>query len=158
MKLIPLIDRAGQVRAWADRQTGLICDLNGKVIALIKWDGVFRANANAEQVGWFEGDHVRNRRGQVVLIQPSAKLDGVVTPRPKKIPPPPKMHVPLGQPLLRWLLPPPVKQHAWADFQSLFDDGLAQVRAFEQQVRRLANKPHQSPKICRKRTGKPQVW
>jgi hypothetical protein len=53
MKLIPLLDRAGQVQAWADRTTGWISDLNGNMIAFLSFDGVFRATANAEQIGWF---------------------------------------------------------------------------------------------------------
>ncbi len=142
MKLIPLIDRAGQVRAWTDRGTGWISDLKGNIIALIYFGGVFKAQAHAQQIGWYECDGVvRNRRGQVVLIQPNAKVDGLVVPRPQKIPPAPKLRLPIGRPVLNWQLPPPMKQRAWADFESLFDDGLAQLRAFAKQVR-LANKPH----------------
>ena len=51
MKLIPLLDRTGQVKAWADRTTGWISDLNGNMIAFLSFDGVFRATANAEQIG-----------------------------------------------------------------------------------------------------------
>ncbi len=142
MSLIPLMDRTGTIRFWADRRTGWISDLNGNIVAFISFDGVFRAKAIAEQIGWFEGNHIRNRRGQVVLIQPNAKLDGVIVPRAKKIPKPPQLRLPIGRPLLKWLLPPPMKPRAFADFESLFDDGSAQVRAFEQQLRRLANKPH----------------
>ncbi len=124
MKLIPLIDRAGHVRAWEDRKTGWISDLNGNVIALIEFDGVFRANANAEQIGWFDGDHLSDWLGRVVVARPNAKIEGM--PRPQKIPPAPKMHLPIGRPVLQWLLPPPMKQCSWADFKSLFD-GLSQV-------------------------------
>ncbi len=42
MKLIPLIDRNGTARAWADRNSGLICNPTGNVFALIEFDGVFR--------------------------------------------------------------------------------------------------------------------
>ncbi len=63
-------------------------------------------------------------------------------PRTHKIPQvPPKVRVHIGRPLLKWSLPSAMKQHAWADFEALFDDGSAQVRAFEQELRRLANKP-----------------
>ncbi len=150
MKLFPLIDRTGTIRFWADRRTGWISD----IVALISFDGVFRAKAIAEQIGWFEGNHIRNRRGQVVLIQPNAKLDGVIMPRAKKISKPPQLHLPIGCPLLKWLLPPPMKPRAFADFESLFDDGLAQIRAFEEQLQRLANRPHRfSEKRARKRTA-----
>jgi hypothetical protein len=132
MKLIPLIDRTGAVRAWADRSTGWISNLNGKIAALIEFDGVFKAQAIAEQIGWFGGDHLRDRRGRVVLARPSAKIEGIVMPRPHNIPPAPSLRLPVAAPLLKWILPPPMKQRAWADLESLFDDGLAQVRAFEE--------------------------
>jgi len=115
--------------------------LNGKIFALIEFDGVFKAQAIAEQIGWFDGDHLRDRRGRVVLVRPSAKIDGLVMPHPQKIPPAPRLRLPTGRPLLKWLLPPPMKQRAWADLESLFDDGLAQIRAFEEQVRSFASKP-----------------
>ena len=133
MKLIPLIDRAGHVRAWADRSTGWISNLNGKIFALIEFDGVFKAQAIAKQIGWSGGDHLRDRLGRVVLARPSAKIEGIVMPRPHKIPPAPRLRLPVGAPLLKWSLPPPMEQRAWADFKSLFDDGMAQIRAFEEQ-------------------------
>jgi hypothetical protein len=40
MKLIPLLDRTGTTTAWADRQTGWVSDLTGKVFALVAFDGV----------------------------------------------------------------------------------------------------------------------
>ncbi len=140
MKLVPLIDRSGTVRAWADRNSGLICNLTGNVFALIEFDGVFRFAGT--QIGWWFDDHVRERRGRVALARLGAKIEGLNMPLVKKVPEPPKIYLPLGRPLLQWLLPPPMKQHAWADFEALFDDGSAQVRAFEQELRRLANKPH----------------
>jgi hypothetical protein len=42
---------------------------------------------------------------------------------------------------LQWLLPPPMKQRAWADLKALFDDGMERVRVFEEELRSLANKP-----------------
>ena len=36
MKLIPLLDRTGTTKAWADRQTDWISDLTGKVLALVR--------------------------------------------------------------------------------------------------------------------------
>jgi hypothetical protein len=35
--MIPLLDRTGTVKAWADRQTGWISDLTGKVFALVSF-------------------------------------------------------------------------------------------------------------------------
>ncbi len=153
--MIPLIDRAGQVRAWADRRTGWISDLNGNIIALIEQlgNGVFVAEAHARQIGWYDCDGVvRNRRGQVALIQPTAKLDGLVVPRPQRIPVAPKLRLPIGRPVLHWLSASPMKQRTWADFETLFD-GLAQLRAFEQKVRSLATKLHRAnQKTHRKRS------
>ena len=146
MTLIPLIDRAGQVRAWADRRTGWISDMNGKIIALIEQlgNGVFIAEAHARQIGWYDCDGVvRNRRGQVVLVQPNAKVDGLVIPRPQRIPAAPKARAPIGRPTLSWQLPLPMKQRAWADFETLFD-GPAQLRAFAQKVRSLMSRPPQT--------------
>ncbi len=135
MKQIPLIDRSGGVRAWADRGTG-------SAIALIYFGGVFKAQAHAGQIGWFDCEGVvRNRRGQVVLVQPNAKVDGLVIPRSQRIPAAPKLRLPIGRPTPSWQLPPPMKQRAWADFETLFD-GLAQLRAFEKKLRSLATKPH----------------
>jgi len=75
MKIIPLIDRTGTVRAWADRKSGWTCNPTGNVFLLIAFDGVFRFTG--EQVGWFYGDHIRNRNGQVVLSRPNAKIEGL---------------------------------------------------------------------------------
>ncbi len=138
MKIIPLIDRTGNVRAWADRKSGWTCNPTGNVFLLIAFDGVF--GFAGEQLDWLYGDHIRNRNGQVVLSRPNAKIEGVPLPRLKKIPPPPKIHMPTGRPELRWLLMPPFKRaYAWADFRSLFD-GLAQIRAYEEKLRRFHRK------------------
>lgn len=39
--LIPLIDRTGAVKAWADRVSGWICNPIGSVFALTEFDAVF---------------------------------------------------------------------------------------------------------------------
>jgi len=140
MNLIPLIDRTGAVRAWADRKSGWICNPTGSVFLLIAFDGVFRFAG--EQIGWFYGDHIRDRYGRVVLARPGAKIDGLSMPRPKKSPEPPKIYLPTGHPVLRWLLPPPpIKPGAWADFKLLFDDGLERIRAFEKKAAELCKQP-----------------
>ena len=86
MKLVPLIDHTGIIRAWADRKTGWACIPTDNVFLFIAFDGVFRLTG--EQVGWFYGDHIRNRNGQVVLSRPNANIEGLIMPRPEKIPPP----------------------------------------------------------------------
>ncbi len=155
MQFFPLLDREGQVGAWADRKTGWISDLNGSVVAVIEFDGVFTAQATGEQIGWFCGDHLRDRLGRVVLARPGGRIEGIIMPRRHKIPQvPPKVRVPIGRPLLKWSLPSAMKQRAWAGFEALFGDGSAQVRAFEQELRRLANEPHRfSEKRTRKSTA-----
>lgn len=151
MKLIQLIDRASKVRAWTDRRTGWVSDLNGNIISLIYFGGVFKARAHAPQIGWYECEGViRNRCGQVVLIQPNAKVDGLVMPRSQRIPTAPKLRLPIGRPVLNWLSASPIKQAVWADFETLFD-GLAQLRAFEQKIRTLMPKPQRT---SRKNTAK----
>jgi hypothetical protein len=131
MKLIPLIDRTGTVWAWADRKTGWVCNPIENVFLLIAFDGVFRFTG--EQMGWFFGDHIRNRNGQVVLARPNANIDGLIMPRAKKIPPPPQIRMPTGRPVAHWVLPPPYKGRTWADVESLFS-GLSRVRGFVEQA------------------------
>jgi hypothetical protein len=134
MKLIPLIDSRGVVKTWADRKTGWICNPTGRVFALIDFDGVF--GLTGERVGWFYGDHIRNRNGQVVLSRLDVKIEVLTMPRPEKIPPSPKIHMPTGRPVPHWVLPPPYKGRTWADVESLFD-GLSRVRGFEGRLRQL---------------------
>jgi hypothetical protein len=132
MQLIPLIDRTGTITAWADRKTGWACNPKGNVFLFIAFDGVFRSTG--EQIGWFYGDHIRNRNGQVVLSRLDVKIEGLTMPRWKEIPPAPKTHMPMGRPVAHWVLLPPHKGRTWADVKSLFD-GLSRVRGFEQRLR-----------------------
>jgi len=138
MKLIPLVDRFGTVRAWADRKSGLVSNPAGNALALIEFDAVFRFSGS--QIGWWFGDHIRDRYGQVVLARPSAKIDGLAMPRPQESPEPAKIYLPSGRPVLQWLLPPPMKQHAWGNLESLFSGGLERVRAFEANLRKFQQK------------------
>jgi len=127
--MVPLLDRSGHVKAWADPSSGWICSLAGKVFALVAFDGVF--NLAGSRIGWWFGDHLRDRFGRVVLSRRSAGLN---MPRPEKIPQPPKVNLPSVHPVLRWLLMPPLKRREWTDIKSLFD-GLSQIRAYEQRIR-----------------------
>ena len=72
MKLVPLLDRSGNVKAWADPGSGWIIDLAGKVFAFVSFDGIF--TRRGIQIGWWLGDHIRNRYGHVVLSRPTRKL------------------------------------------------------------------------------------
>ena len=86
MNLMPLMDRRGDARAWADRKSGWVSDRMGNVFALVWFDGVF--NRTGAQIGGWYGDHIRDRYGRVVLVRPSTKIEDVNMPHPKKIPPP----------------------------------------------------------------------
>jgi hypothetical protein len=138
MQLIPLVDRFGAVRAWADRRSGLVSNPAAHPFALIKFDALFRFSGT--QIGWWFGDHIRDRYGRVVLARPKAKVGGLAMPGPQKSPEPPKIHLPLGRPVLQWLLPPPIKQHAWGNLESLFSGSLERVRAFEVKLRKFEQK------------------
>lgn len=125
MKLIPLMDRTGATRAWADRQTGWISDLKGKAWALVAFDGVF--SRTGIQVGWWHGDYITDRFGRIVLAQIRARIDGVAMPMPRKIPRPPMLHLPSARPALQWLLIPPLNAHRWVDFESFHASGLTRT-------------------------------
>jgi hypothetical protein len=84
MKLVPLFDRVGTVKAWADRSSGWISDLSGTVFALVSFDGVF--DRTGAQIGWWYGDYIRDRYGRGVLFRPSTKIQSFHRPRLDKIP------------------------------------------------------------------------
>ena len=141
MNLVPLIDRTGRTRAWADRQTGWISDLTGKVFALVAFDGIF--DTTGAQIGWWQGDYIADRFGRVVLSKLRVKIDNVTVPQPKEMPRrPPLFHLPSAHPTLRWLLPPPLKSHRWTDFTSFLDTlghtqtAAERLRDFQETVRR----------------------
>jgi 4-fold beta-flower domain-containing protein len=92
MKLVPLLDRSGNVKAWADPGSDWIIDLAGKVFAFVSFDGIF--TRRGIQIGWWLGDHIRNRYGHVVLSRRNAEIDGIKIPLPKRLPTPPKAHLP----------------------------------------------------------------
>ncbi len=132
MKLVPLMDRAGSTKAWADPQTGWISDLMGNVFALIAFDGVF--NRSGAQLGYWHGDYIQDRYGRVVLFQPGRKIENISMPRPQSSPPPPKTQLPSAHPTLRRLLMPPLKAHGWGDFTSFFD-GVVHRRTAAEKLR-----------------------
>jgi len=114
MKLVPLLDRSGHVKAWADRETGWISDLTGKVLALVAFDGVF--DRTGAQIGWWRGTYIQDRHAHVVLYRPKARIPNLSMPAPKRIPRPPPLQLPSGHPTLRWLLTPPLTARGWAGF------------------------------------------
>jgi hypothetical protein len=140
MKLIPLLDRTGNTRAWADRRTGWIANLAGRVFALVAWDGFF--DRTGAQIGWWHGDYVYDRYGRVVLFRVGRKIGNLNIPRSRPIPPPPKVQLPPAHPTLRWLLPPPLTRRSWVDFTSFFGalgyprTAVEKLRDFRERVER----------------------
>jgi hypothetical protein len=137
MKLAPLLDRFGNVKAWVNPESGWIIDLAGKVFAFVSFDGIF--TQRGIQIGWWLGDHIRNRYGYVVLSQPDAEIDGIKISLPERLPTPPKAHLPTSHPAMIRLLTPLLKKHQWADFSSLHH-GFEQLLAYEKKARRLRPK------------------
>ena len=115
MKSIPLMDRTGSTKAWADQRSGWISDLTGKFFALVAFDGVFD-RATGAQIGWWRGTYISDQHGHVVLFRPNARIQNLSMPQPKRIPRPPTLQLPSGHPTLRWLLMPPLTARGWADF------------------------------------------
>ena len=52
MKIIPLLDSKGTVKAWADRQTGWINDLTGNVFCAYQIRRRFFSNRRADWLVW----------------------------------------------------------------------------------------------------------
>ncbi len=124
------MDRAGNTMAWADPNSGWISDQKGNVFALVWFAGVF--DRTGAQVGWWYGDHIRDRYGRVVLFLPRTRIEGLVMPRQGRTLPPPKLHLPSHHPVLKWSATPSLKRHQWADLRSLHD-GLGRLRAWAAQ-------------------------
>src|SRR4029077_11747667 len=111
MKLMPLMDRRGDATAWADPDSGWVSDQIGRVFALVWFDGVF--NQTGAQIGWWYGDHIRDRYGRVVLVRPGTKIENVNVPRLKRIPQPRCCISPSRHPVLKWLPTPASKKYQW---------------------------------------------
>ena len=131
MKLIPLMDRTGSTKAWADQRSGWISDLTGKFFALVAFDGVFD-RATGAQIGWWRGTYIQDGHAHVVLYRTNARIQNLSMPQPKQIPRRPNLQLPSGHPTLRWLLMPHLTAHGWADFEAFFCAlGHAQMTAAE---------------------------
>ena len=120
MKLLPLMDRIGDTRAWVDRHSGWISDLTGNVFAFVKFYGVF--SRTGAQIGWFGDGYIQDRLGCVVLFISGKRIEHLVMPSPRRIPRPPRLlQLPADHPTLRWLLWPPRKKPLWGDFATFYD-------------------------------------
>jgi len=117
MKLLPLLDRTGSVKFWADPRSSWMGDLDGNAVALIAVDAAY--DRNGVQLGWWYGDHLRNRNGQVVLFVFRSKIEGLMMPAEKPISRMPTLRLPSGKPNFDRLGVKPAKKHEWADVTSL---------------------------------------
>jgi len=106
-------------------------DLDGNAVALIAVDAVY--DRDGIQLGWWYGDHLRNRNGQVVLFVSRSKIEGLMMPAENPISRVPTLRVPSGKPNFDRLGVKPAKKHEWAGVTSLpFQDRsrrtLAQIK------------------------------
>jgi hypothetical protein len=144
MKLLPLLDRTGNVKYWADPRSSWMVDLDGNAVALIAVDAVY--DRNGVQVGWWYGDHLRNRNGQVVLFVSRSKIEGLMMPAEKTISRMPTLRLPSGKPNFDRLGIKPAKKHEWADVTSLpFQDRRRRTLAQIKRVLALAAERHLKP-------------
>src|ERR1035441_4885598 len=67
-------------------------DLDGNAVGLIAVDAVY--DRNGVQLGWWYGDHLRNRNGQVVLFVTRSKIEGLMMPAEKPISRVPTLRLP----------------------------------------------------------------
>jgi hypothetical protein len=117
MKLLPLLDRTGNVKFWADPRSSWMVDLDGNAAGFIAVDTVY--DRNGVQLGWWYGDHLRNRNGQVVLFVSRCKIEGLMMPAEKPVSRVPTLRLPSGRPNFERLGVQPVKKYEWADVTSL---------------------------------------
>jgi hypothetical protein len=141
MKLLPLLDRTGNVKFWVDPRTSWMVDLDGNAVGLIAIDAVY--DRNGVQLGWWYGDHLRNRNGQVVLFVFRSKIEGLTMPAEKPISRVPTLRGPSGNPNFDRLGVKPVKKHEWADVTSLpFQNRSRRTLAQIKRVLALAAESH----------------
>jgi hypothetical protein len=148
MKLLPLLDRTGKVKFWADPRSSWMTDLDGNAVALIAVDAVY--DKAGSQLGWWYGDHCRNKIGPVVLFVSRSKIDGLTMPAEKPTPRVPTLRLRSGKPNFERLGVKPPKKHEWADVKSLlFRDQTRRTLAQIKRVLALAAERHS-------RTGGPK--
>jgi hypothetical protein len=117
VKLLPLLDRAGNVKFWADPRSSWMTDLDGNAVALIAVDAVY--DKSGIQLGWWYGDHIRNSKGQVLLFVSRSKIEGLMMPAEKPVSRAPTLQLPSRRPNFERLGVKPAKKHEWADVISL---------------------------------------
>jgi hypothetical protein len=123
-------------------------DLDGNAVALIAVDAVF--DKTGSQVGWWYGDQLRNRNGQVVLFVSRSKIEGLMMPAEKPVSRAPTLQLPSRRPNFERLGVKPAKKHEWADVTSLpFQDRRRRTLAQIKRVLALAAERHS-------RTGGPK--
>jgi hypothetical protein len=141
MRLLPLLDKTGNVKFWVDPRSGWVIDLDGNAVALIAVDAVY--GRDGVQLGWWYGDHLRNRNGQAVLFVSRSKIEGLTMPAEKPISRMPTLRVPSGKTNFERLGVKAAKRHEWADVTSLpFQDRRRRTLAQIKRVLALAAESH----------------
>jgi hypothetical protein len=129
------------VKLWADPRSSWMVDLDGNAVGLIAVDAVY--DRNGVQLGWWYGDHLRNRNGQVVLFVSHTKIEGLMMPAEKPVSRVPTLRLRSGKPNFERLGVKPPKKHEWADVKSLlFRDQTRRTLAQIKRVWALAAKRH----------------
>jgi hypothetical protein len=116
-------------------------DPDGNAVGLIAVDAVY--DRNGVQLGWWYGDHLRNRNGQVVLFVSRCKIEGLTMPTEKPISWVPTLRVPSGKPNFERMAIKPAKRREWADVTSLpFQDRRRRALTQIKRVLALAAESH----------------
>jgi hypothetical protein len=128
MNPLPFSDSTGKVKAWLDRKSNWVFDLGGDAFSLISGDSWF--NRTGAQIGWWYGDHLRDRRGRVVLVRSGVGIAGIRIPPHATVPHAGYLNVPPERPALNLLAGPAPRRDDWAGFEP--PHGLDRLRVWVQ--------------------------
>jgi hypothetical protein len=130
MKLLPFIDRHGNVRLWFDPNSGWAVNNAGQSHAVIWFDGLY--DRRGKQIGWWYGDHVRDLDGRVMLFEPRTNMIGLALPVAKPLPHPPVNYARLKYPHFARKSGKPLKKPEWIDFDR---PSLGRLRAWIEEIK-----------------------
>lgn len=151
-KMRPCIEQSNDLALLSPFPSWLGCIINtsgydfrkgqdGNAVGLIAVDAVY--DRNGVQLGWWYGDHLRNRNGQVVLFVSHTKIEGLMMPAEKPVSRVPTLRLRSGKPNFERLGVRPPKKHEWADVKSLlFRDQTRRTLAQIKRVWALAAERH----------------
>ncbi len=109
----PLYNQHGRVYAWFEQDSGDILDLRGRHIAFVDDDSVY--SYAGRHIGWWKGDHVRDRSGAVAAFLEDAEDLGVFKPFTAFPPFPPLPSFPPFRPFTEFKPFPPFDRWGWSD-------------------------------------------